>query len=565
MQFIWFWTFWHWSRESFRGGRVLRSPLQGIGSHWDEWFRHEASNSDLKAIEESGRNQSSQRQFVRWLVRHWATETHGQQNRTIPRFVLGQLAHLPPFKTWPVFEKYRTNYGKAGVSAIVLTEQSQGESEDVRRIEALVLPGEDDDQPIVSEGFQVADAELDAPRSAAMSLLAGKSLLRFLLLWIGAGRRPYPRWFHITLFLGWAALVGLILFLLLGPETGDRLVLFSAILGALWGVLMLIAACTVAREGFRAWCLGAQLKSRLQRSQVRLWMNGGLTLKGGSAGLPFCLNTLLALYAMQPHCTRHSWIWSRFFRNLRSAATSWAATGVVTAAGRITPVVIEPKIRACLQHGGVRHLLTPNQSDDGQPTIRRVGNATVATARPKPAVSIVSAVRLGFAAERPSLRNHLCRDVAQSMMAIGGFSDRWQMAANAFALAVSVVMVIALPDLQSVLLPYRPPVAVAPASPSPYYLWVSLDTKHPAYFSAVLDSGYWSNRRANVQQHDGVIPSVRAEFQLHRLTGVTAAKEEDGVVWIERRRKFLNREFLPGERVGHYSITFLTRLGHEQH
>ena len=46
MRFVWFWTFWHWSKESFRHGSLLRSPLHGIGSHWDEWFRHEASERD---------------------------------------------------------------------------------------------------------------------------------------------------------------------------------------------------------------------------------------------------------------------------------------------------------------------------------------------------------------------------------------------------------------------------------------------------------------------------------------------------------------------------------------
>jgi hypothetical protein len=564
MQFVWFWTFWHWSRESFRGGRLLRSPLQGIGSHWDEWFRHEASERDLKIIEETGRNEVLQRQFVRWLARHWARETWGRENRMIPRFVLGQIAQVPPFKAWRALEKYRRKYGAIGVSAIVLAEQSEGESEDVRRIEALVLPAEAGDQPIVPEGFQAADAELDAPRSAAMSLLAGKGLLQFLLLWVAAGRRPYPHWLRVALFLGWAAVVGLILALLLGPEPGGRLVLFGAMLAGLWGILVLVAAGTVARESFCAWRLGVQLRIRLERSQVRLRMDGGLTLKGGSAGLPFCLNTLLALYSAQPDRTRSSWTWSRFFHNVRSDAESWAATGVVTRVGRITPVVVEPKIRACLRHGGVRHILTPNQSDGGQQAMRHVGDATVATARPKlPAPSTVGAARLGFAAERPALRNHSCRHVAQSMMALGGFTDRWQMVANAFALTISVVLVVALPDLRSILLPHRPPVAVEPASSSPYYLWVSLDTKHPAYFSAVLDSSYWSNRRSDVRQHGGITPSVRAEIQLHRLTGVTAAREEDGVVWIERRRRFLGREFLPGERVGRYSIQYLTRLGHE--
>jgi hypothetical protein len=237
---------------------------------------------------------------------------------------------------------------------------------------------------------------------------------------------------------------------------------------------------------------------------------------------------------------------------------------VVTGAGQITPVVIEPKLRACIQQGEIRHILTPKQSDGGQQAIRRLGEATVGTARPEyPAASIVGAARLGFAAEKPALRNHSCRHVAQSMMTLGGFSDPRQIATNIFALAVSVVMVVALPDLWSILLPYPAPAAVKPASPSPYYLWVSLDTKHPAYFSAVLESGYWSNRRSDVRQRGGVTQSVRAEIQLYRLTGVSAASEEDGVVWIERRRRFLCREFLPGERIGRYSIPYLTRLGYE--
>jgi hypothetical protein len=56
---------------------------------------------------------------------------------------------------------------------------------------------------------------------------------------------------------------------------------------------------------------------------------------------------------------------------------------------------------------------------------------------------------------------------------------------------------------------------------------------------------------------------VRAEIHLHRLTGMTAATEDEGIVWIERRRRFLGREFYPGERVGRYSIPYLNRLGHE--
>jgi len=171
--------------------------------------------------------------------------------------------------------------------------------------------------------------------------------------------------------------------------------------------------------------------------------------------------------------------------------------------------------------------------------------------------------QLGFAAERPSLRSHPCRHVAQAMLAIGDFSSKWQMAVSAFALLVSATMMIALPDLRSILLPYPAPRAVVPASSSPYYLWVSLDTKHPEYFQVVLESGFWSNRRAEVKKYGGVTPSTRAEIRLHRLTRMTVENEGDGDVWLERRRRFLTREFAPGERVGRYSIPYLNRLGHE--
>jgi hypothetical protein len=100
-------------------------------------------------------------------------------------------------------------------------------------------------------------------------------------------------------------------------------------------------------------------------------------------------------------------------------------------------------------------------------------------------------------------------------------------------------------------------------SASPYYLWVSLDTKRADAFSVVLESGFWSNRWANVGSYGGANGSVRAEILLSRVGRQTTNDEEDGTIWVERRRKFLNREFQPGERVGSYSLSHITRLGHE--
>src|SRR5271154_1878818 len=105
--FVWFWTFWHWSKESFRSGNLLRGPLHGMGSHWDEWFRHEASENDLKAIKETGRTEVGQRQFLFWLYRHWAKETEWRNDRMVPRFLIRQLSSVAPFNQWGVFQKRR--------------------------------------------------------------------------------------------------------------------------------------------------------------------------------------------------------------------------------------------------------------------------------------------------------------------------------------------------------------------------------------------------------------------------------------------------------------------------
>src|SRR5262249_25834042 len=286
MHYIWFWTFWHWSKESFRSRIVLRAPLQGIAGHWDEWFCHEASESDRRAIQQVGKTESMQRQFILWLRRHWAPEVDPGGNRLIPRFVLGQLARVPPFNGWAAFNPYRTRYGIVGVRAIVLAEKSAGKSEDIRMVEALILPREDDStaSAILTEGFHAERSDLERPLEAVKRLLSARGLAVFLAQWLVSGRRPYPRWFAAALFLGWAAVSGMVLLLLFGPEPGNNLFLMEAGLVALWLGLMLTALAAVVVQAWRAWQTAVALRIRLETSQVRLRMNGGLTLRGGSAG-----------------------------------------------------------------------------------------------------------------------------------------------------------------------------------------------------------------------------------------------------------------------------------------
>src|SRR6267378_1242112 len=252
MRFVWFWTFWHWSKEGFRAGSLLRSPLHGIGSHWDEWFRHEASENDRHSVDEVGRTESSQREFIAWLLHCWAQETGLRAKGVARHFVLEQLGQFSPFKEWAGFGKYRENYGVGGIPAVVLAEESPGESDDIRPVEAIALTADATAPVVVTDGFQVDATELETSRSAAISLLRGKGLLIFLGLWITGGQRPYSRWLRIGLRLGWLAVAGLILFLVLGPDPGEQLVLITGALLALWGGLMLVATLVVLTQSFRA-------------------------------------------------------------------------------------------------------------------------------------------------------------------------------------------------------------------------------------------------------------------------------------------------------------------------
>jgi hypothetical protein len=564
MGFVWFWTFWHWSKESFRCGSLLRSPLHGIGSHWDEWFHYEASDNDRHAVEQVGRAEDSQREFIAWLLRSWADEANFRSNGIARHFVLGQLAQFPPFNHWSSFDKYRGSYGIGGIPAIVLAEKSDGEPHDIRSTEAILLSADVTAPNVVADGFEADPVELDTVRRAATGLFAGKGLLIFLALWALDGQRPYPQWLRLGLRVCWAAVAGLILFLLVGPEPGDRLLLLCALLVALWCGLVVIALAVVATQAWCAWRTGQKMRKALEQGQVRLRMDGGLTLKGGSAELPFCMNTIFALSLYRPQAVKGSWIWTQVFRKMRSEAASWAATGVLTADGQIKPVVLEPKLRACLKHAAIRDLLAPRQRDAKKENVDRLINSLATARGPERAPAhVFKSTQLGFAAERPQLKTHLCRHAGQALMAVGRLSDRWQLGTNLFALIVSVVMLAALPDLRSLLWPPEAPVAVPPSSLSPYELWVSLDTKYPQYFSVVLESPYWSNRREEVKSRGGPAPSVRAEIHFHRLTGMSEGSENDGDVWVQRRRRFLTREFNPGERVGRYSLNYLSHLGHE--
>jgi hypothetical protein len=170
----------------------------------------------------------------------------------------------------------------------------------------------------------------------------------------------------------------------------------------------------------------------------------------------------------------------------------------------------------------------------------------------------------GYAAESHRPRIHRCSHLADAIAKVGELCRPGQAAINAATLALSVVMLAALPDFRCILVPPAPPVAVPPSSPSPYFLWVSLDTKHPDFFQVVLESQAWVNRRAEVAPRNSAPRSVRAEIRLVRATKLNEKPDfEEGTVWLERRPRLLLRQYAPTERVGRYSLRYLSRLGYE--
>ena len=551
MPFLWFWTFWHWSAENYRAGALLRGPIHGMGGHWDEWFRHEASAEDRRAIHAMSASPRRQRQFVGWLVRYWATtaEWHGQ--RPSVRFALTQLADLTPFDQWPAFARYRAGFGTGGVSAVVLAEHSPGNASDVRTVEALLVPRDPDAAApaVVPHGFSVDAAELVTARQAVLGVLRGRGLVRLLLRWLLVARRPHPPVLGVVLAGGWLCVCALIVVLAVGPDLGDWVVPLAAALVTVWGALTVVAFVAFAVVTVQAWRAGRGLGARLDASQLRLRLDGGLTLVGGSAGAAFCLNTLRALHHDARERPR-SWLWRRVLSALRSDARSWAATGVMSADGRIRPVIVEPKIRACLRHPRVAHLITPRQGADAPP------ESWPAAGMQRPAIT--SNVRLGFASGRPSLRSHRCGHLAHALLTFGDLTSRWQAAVNGMALVASATLVVALPDLRGILLPPAPPIPVRVASPAPDVVRVGLDTRHPRHFAVLMTSGFWSNRRVDVALAGGPGGVAYAELRLTRSADQSTRDVLNGTIWVERRRRFLMREFTTGERVGQYSLSFFS-------
>jgi hypothetical protein len=208
-------------------------------------------------------------------------------------------------------------------------------------------------------------------------------------------------------------------------------------------------------------------------------------------------------------------------------------------------------------------VLAPRQGEAERRAVARIVDPpALPPLERSPPPAVVARIRVGRASGMQRLRVHRCGTVAQSLMAVGSLASRRQLAANAFALSTSMVMLAALPGVRSILLPPPPPMLVAQPSTSPYQLWMSVRSKSPESFYVVLESEFWANRRARIERHAAAGGSMHAELALRRLLRPLSRDEEEGTLWVERRRHFLTRDFAPGERVGRYFLSYLIRPRH---
>lgn len=539
VRYIWFWSFWHWSRESHRAGMLLKRPLEGLAVHWDEWYRHEASARERDEIERLRDSAAEQQAFLDWLEQTWSREAVAHHSAALAAYVWRELRRVEPFVDWPAVVAVRAADDERGIAAVILAEVSAGTADDVVPIDAILLPGEieTDEGAVVAENFEAEPGDLENSRQAVLGLLRGRQRWSVAWRWLLLGQRDYRRGLAFTLLAGWGAVALGLAWLLVGPDPGEQLPWLAGGLVSVWCGLVLVALITHGRELRRFFRAGRRMATGFAAAQVRLRLPARFKLKGGSAGLAFGLSSLRAMRRAWPELSERSWLWRRSLERLDADAAAWAATGILTSEGAVRPVEVAAKLQACRQHGQITHLLMPTQT-----TVAPLG---------------------GEAGGGGRLQLHRCSNLADALLHVAALRSPAQTVINVATLGLSALMIFGLPDLVRILVPPAPPPVVAPSSPTPYALWVSLDTASPEFFQVVLESRVWAYRRADVRLHNSAPASVRAELRLLKRSDAATRDLEDGIVWIERRPCFLFRRFEPGERVGRYTVSYLNRLRHE--
>ena len=201
----------------------------------------------------------------------------------------------------------------------------------------------------------------------------------------------------------------------------------------------------------------------------------------------FALNDLLATYRSRPLVGKRSWLWERFFGTFGWNRTGGRRRESLRSDGGVEHgVVVGPKIRACLRNEDITDVLytmaTGRKPADGRSSLQRQGPSDA----PQEARSPPWLRRWAEKTAQPPVPSrraidHRHRRFRQQVSA----DDECSRACGDGCDGAGAARHPQCAD------PQLPPRVVGPGSPSPYYLWVSLDTKRPEAFVAELnqDSG----------------------------------------------------------------------------
>ena len=152
------------------------------------------------------------------------------------------------------------------------------------------------------------------------------------------------------------------------------------------------------------------------------------------------------------------------------------------------------------------------------------------------------------------------------MMTIGNFSSKWQSHREPDCRLHQRNHGGCFARPASAILPPEAPAVVAPAlAVALLSLGQSRYRSRPGYFRRGVGIEVLGQSPCRGETYGGADASVRAEI-LHCTGSICkrpSTRRRALFVWIERRYRFLNRDFAPGERIGRYTVSYLTRIDHE--
>lgn len=488
----WFRQFWEFSEQASRNQELASRPLLRVRENWDYWWQARLSEEERERITELA-SLAEREDFVAGIE----TLIRGKYRlRGAVNLVFWSLARIPLLHKL-VSSRHAD---MKGANAIILQDSGKGCPGDIKPLFVMSIPREANSPRYELLNLDLDNAALEKVWDATLSLLSGTGLSGLLLLRGLSGwkpRRPMVR-FPLLIFRVMAGLILLVL-LFAAPLAEDYLVLALQALVVAISVLLLDALVGNIREIYRA----QKWADLLKESQLCV-LAGNLeedvpVVEGSSFGVALCLSILLALEAENPADPEKSWLWGRFFTQLKEASPSWDFTGSIRGSGWLKRVRRLPdKVDASCLHFSINDMVTPVQE-----TFR-----PFRVSRFEKSVNCVAGA--GQAADASELRVHHYWHFVQVILKVGNFVNGWSILGNILLLSLVLTVCAALPDIcQNIFPSPRLELKEVRKTGLPdegILLELYFTTQSPEAFFVDMKSDYYCNRRLKLERSESKGP-----------------------------------------------------------